>query len=433
MTNPRTTRADLFGSTAAIALGIAVLAGIPANAQDGDTVVRFLVPQWASTGDRRVERQIAFQSVIEAFNDADNGMRVQEVVANVDQASVTQAIAEGAVDAVWINTQWYAGLMSAGALGSLDDHIPADQISEYFSWTIDALRSVNGELGCLWHNTDTPLIFYNTTQIETPPATWSEVRAIAERIKAETGKFGMSYPIMHWSQFNMGMFNAAGGQVVDDTGRPVLFEGANRDILTSMFEFYADLFTNGLIPAQNATARHADHLPAVYAGDVAMFLSNSNANVRSLQPNLPPDEFANWRSAPLPVPDGVVQGNFVAGGWLICPVSNDDPKIEAAAAAWALHATGPRANRDTNKAGGWLPTRMSVYEADAFFRDDEAMQTAAAALDAGGWAVPFAPIYPAINNALNAAMSAVGSGQASVADALNTAQADVMRDFQAMQ
>jgi multiple sugar transport system substrate-binding protein len=425
-------RARLAAGTAIVTLALASGAAGPLAAQDGDTVVRFMVPQWASSSDRRIERQIAFQSVIDAFNDADNGMRVQEVVANVDQASVAQAISEGAVDAVWINTQWYAGLMAGGALADLDDHLDAAEIAEYFDWTIAALRSVNGELGCLWHNTDTPLVFYDATVIETPPATWSEVRATAERVKAETGKFGMSYPMMHWSQFNMGMFNAAGGQVVDDTGRPVLFEGANREILTGMFDFYAGLFADGLIPAQNATARHADHLPAVYAGDVAMFLSNSNANIRSLQPNLPPDEFANWRSAPLPAPDGVAQGNFVAGGWLICPVANDDPAIEAAAAAWTLHATGPRANRDTNKAGGWLPTRMSVYAADAFFVQDEAMQTAAAALDAGGWAVPFAPIYPAINNALNTAMSAVGSGQASVADALATAEADVMREFAAM-
>ena len=425
-------RATIGGSCAALALVVGLLAAAPATAQQDETVVRFLVPQWASSSDRRIERQIAFQSVIDSFNEAPNGMRVQEVVANVDQALVSQAIAEGSVDAVWINTQWYAGLMTAGALADLDAHVPADEIAQYFDWTIAALRSVNGQLGCLWHNTDTPLICYNTTQIPTPPATWSEVRATAERIKAETGKFGMSYPIMHWSQFNMGMFNAAGGQVVDATGKPVLFEGANRDILTSMFEFYAGLFADGLIPAQNATARHADHLPAVYAGDVAMFLSNSNANVRSLQPNLPPEEFVNWRSAPLPAPDGVAQGNFVAGGWLICPVASGDPAKEAAAAAWTLHATGPKANRDTNKAGGWLPTRMAVYEADAFFQADEAMQTAAAALDAGGWAVPFAPIYPAINNALNAAMSAVGSGQASVADALATAEADVMREYAAM-
>jgi multiple sugar transport system substrate-binding protein len=322
--------------------------------------------------------------------------------------------------------------MENGRLANLDDYIAEGDVDEYFGWTIDALRSVNGELGCLWHNTDTPLVFYDTTVIATPPSTWSELRAIAENVKAETGQYGMSYPIMHWAQFNMGMFNASGGQVVDETGKPVLFEGENRAILAGMFDFYADLFADGLIPAQNATSRHNDHLPAVYAGDVAMFLSNSNANVRSLQPNLPEAEYANWRSAPPPSPDGVAVGNFVAGGWFICPVANDDPAVEAAAAAWALHATGPRANRDTNKAGGWLPTRMSVYAADPFFRDDHFLQTAANALDAGGWTEPFAPIYPTINNALNAAMSAVGSGQATVEEALATAEADVMREYAAI-
>jgi multiple sugar transport system substrate-binding protein len=433
MIRTKTTKSLLLAGCAALVLTPTASLTIATKAHAEDTVVRFLVPQWASSRDSRVERQVAFQSVIDSFNDANNGMRVEEVVGTVDQASVAQAIEEGAVDAVWINTQWYAGLMAGERLANLDGYVSADELTDYFDWTLEALRSVDGDLGCLWHDTDTPLVFYDSSVIETPPATWSDVRAIAENVQASTGQYGMSYPIMNWSQFNMGMFNASGGQIVDADGRPVLFEGENGVILADMFNFYAGLFADGLVPAQNAASNHNDHLPAVYAGDVAMFLSNSNANVRSLKPNLPAEEYANWRAAPIPAPDGVEAGNYVAGGWLICPVANADPAVEAAAAAWALHATGPRANRDTNKAGGWLPTRASVYETDPFFSEDIFLQTASQALAAGGWAVPFTPIYPVINNALNTAMSAVASGQASVEAALATAQADVMREFEAMQ
>lgn len=413
-----------------VAVPLMAVAG-PTTAWAEDIVVRFMTPQWASSADRRIERQIAFQSVIDSFNEADNGFRVEEVVANVDQATVAQAIEEGAVDAVWINTQWYAGLMEAGKLANLDDHASAEEIGAYFDWTIEALRSVDGKLGCLWHNTDTPLVFYDSTKVPEPPATWSDVRKIAASVKQETGKFGMSYPMLHWAQLNMGMFVAKGGRIVDETGKPVLFEGDNRAILEEMFAFYKDLFDNELIPAQNATSKHNDHLPLVYAGDVVMFASNSNANVRSLQPNLPEEEYKNWRAVSMPAPDGVGQGRYVAGGWLICPVRNANADVEKAAAAWAKHATATKANRDTNKAGGWLPTRGDVYELDPFFRDDAFLQTASRALDAGGWAVPFAPIYPAINNALNTAMSAVGSGQATIAEALDTAAEAVMREYQA--
>lgn len=429
MTNSKRVFAKAMGLTALTALALAV--PVQSFAEGDDVVVRYMVPQWASSGDRRIERQIAFQSVIDGFNQADNGYVVEEVVTNVNQASIAQAIEEKAIDAVWINVKWYAALQSNGDLANLENYASNGELDEYFDWTIDALRSVDGNIGCVWHNTDTPLVFYDSTKIETPPTTWGEVRSIAEEQRSD-GKYGMSYPIMHWSQFNMGMFNALGGEILDETGKPILFEGANRAKLVEMFSFYQSMFNDGLISAQNATSKHNDHLPMVYAGDTVMFLSNSNANIRALAPNLPPEEFGNWRAVPLPAPDGVDQGNYVAGGWFICPIAQDDTKVEAAAAAWALHATDAPALRDTNKAGGWLPTRGDVFQMDQHFQNDIFLQTANKALEDGGWAAPFSPIYPVIDSALNTAMSAVGSGQATIEEALDAAEADVMRQYEAL-
>lgn len=396
------------------------------------TTVRFLTPPWASSKDRRPERRLAFQSVIDSFNNMDNGMVVQEITGAVNQASVAQAINEGTVDAVWINSQWYVSLKSSSLLANIDKNTPKEELEDYFQWTLDALRSIDGALGCLWHNTDTPMLFYNSRVIPAPPSTWSEVKAIAAQVKKETGKYGMSYPLRHWSQLNMGMFKAFGGQIVDVDGRPTIFEPENRQILEEMFRFYSDLLNNDLIPAQNVTASHADHLPGVYAGDVMMFVSNSNARERSIIPNLPPDEIDDWKAAPLPHPEQVSEGNYVAGGWLICPVKNQAyPDKEKAAIAWTLHATGADANRKTNESAVWLPTRRSVYLTSDFFRQDPFQQMAAAALEQGGWAEPFTPIYPAISAAINKAMSKVGSGQSTIDEALDDAEAEVFKQYSA--
>ena len=400
---------------------------------DEGVLVRYLVPQWASSSDRRVDRQIAFQSVIDTFNSDPNGARVEEITGVVNQASVAQAIGEGAVDAVWINTQWYVSLVSGGLLADIDQYVSDEELFDYFDWTLTALRSVDGTLGCLWHNTDTPLLFYNSRRVREPPKTWTELRQIARQVRSETGKYGMSYPLRHWSQFNMGLFKAAGGDIVDDTGRPILFEGENRALLAEMLDFYAELLADDLIPAQNATASHADHLPGVYADDVYMFVSNSNAKIRSLEPNLPPNEIDDWRAAPIPMPDALDAGKYVAGGWLICPVRNaQNPEREAAAVAWAFHAPGARANTTTNKAGAWLPTRRSAYDVDPFFKSDPIQQTASSALDQGGWPEPFVPIYPTISAALNKAMSKIGSGQATTEQALNEAEAEIFRQYEAV-
>jgi multiple sugar transport system substrate-binding protein len=417
----------------ALALLIGAFAGLAsAFAQAGPITVRYLVPQWASSRDTRIERQIAFQSAIDAFHLRYPDYRLEEIVGPGNQVSISQALAEGGADAVWINHAWYADWQAAGYFADLTPYLPEGTEAAFFGWTIDVLRSVDGRLGALWHNTDTPLYFFDTTVIAEPPTTWSEVRSVAEQVFIDTGKYGISYPIRNWTQYNMGMFAALGGEVFDDSGMPVLFDGDNRALLESMFEHYRLVYEMNLAPAASAAANHEQQMPPIYAGDVAAFVGNNNAVLRQLGPNLPPGEAANWRAVPLPYPDDAAAGRFVAGGWAIALVANDaDPAREAAAAAWVEHVTGFAAQRDANKAGGWVPTRPAVIEQDAYYADDPIMGTTLAALTAGGYVVPFDPLFPVVVTALNQAIADVVSGQATVAAALDAARTEVMREYEA--
>jgi ABC-type glycerol-3-phosphate transport system substrate-binding protein len=406
------------------------LAAITVMAQEQITV-RYMVPQWASSRDVRVERQIAFQSAIDSFHLRYPQYRLQEVIGPGDQVSISQALAAGEIDAVWINHAWYADWQAAGLFADLTPYLEPGTESAFFDWTIDAMRSVDGRLGGLWHNTDTPLYFYDVTAIPEAPQTWSQVREVAERVFVETGRYGISYPIRNWAQYNMGMFVALGGDIFDEEGRPALFDEDNRALLETMFEHYATLYDLGLAPASSVAANHDQQMPPIYAGDVAAFVGNSNAELRQLRPNLPPDELTNWRSAPLPHPDGTEAGRFVAGGWVIALVANSNPETEAAAAAWVEHMTDFNALRDANKAGGWIPTRPAILEEDPYYAEDPVMVTTLEALNAGGFVVPFNPLYPVIVTALNQAVAEVLSGQQSISQALEAAQAEVMREYEA--
>jgi multiple sugar transport system substrate-binding protein len=425
-------RTTLILTLAALMLAPLAWHGV-ALAQGGEQVtVRYLVPQWASSRDTRIERQIAFQSVIDSFHLRYPNYRLEQVIGPGSQVSISQALADGDVDVVWINHAWYADWQAAGFFADLTGYLSDGAEASFFDWTIDALRSVDGRLGGLWHNTDTPLYFFDTTYIPEAPTTWSELREVAERVFVEHGKYGVSFPIRNFTQSNMGMFAALGGEVFDADGRPVLFEGANRAALEQIFDHYATIYGLGLAPASSAAANHDQQMPPVYAGDVVAMVSNNNAMIRYLRPNLPPDEVANWSAAPLPYPDGAEGGRYVAGGWVVALVAKpDDPAREAAAAAWLEHMTDVNAQRDTNKAGGWVPTRPGVIEADPFYADDFFMVTTVAALNAGGWVVPFDPLYPAVATALNEAIADVVTGQASVAQALDAAETAVMREFEA--
>ena len=299
------TRRELLKRAAAMGGGVLLADNLVALAlaqSEGEALtIRYLTPLWASTTDRRPERQIAFTRVIESFNDAyaDQGIQVEEVVGDGNPITITQEMDAGTVDAAWINYGTYPNHLLAGQLVDLEPFLTGEA-DEFFPWTIEALRSVNGTLAALWHNTDTPLLYYNTEKIATPPQTWSDVVTMAEAVKAEElNAFAITYPFVGWIQMNSGMYEALGGTWVDEEGAPVLFDGANRDIWAQMFAFYIDLLERGLIPPSAVANDQIQQMPDVYAGNVYSFAGNSNFHLRQLQPNLPPEEYEKMGGGPL--------------------------------------------------------------------------------------------------------------------------------------
>lgn len=409
---------------------------VPVAAQDSSNedviTVRYLVPQWASSTDRRAERQIAFQSVIDTFELRYPNIVLEEVIYDGTQVTAAQEIASGNADAIWIGYFWYPEWQAQGLFADLTPYMEDGVEDEYFDWTINFLRGVDGNLGALWHNTDTPIYFYRSDVLETPPSTWSELRAAAEAYSADNGGYLYTTPIQNWTQTNLGMYVALGGEVVDENGAPVLFNEGNRQILAEMFEFYAGLANDGLMPAEAAVNNHNSQMPLIYAGDVMSFAGNNNMHIRALQPNLPPEEYELWASAPLPRPDNADAGQYVAGGWVIALVADEDEAAQEAAANWVLHATDFNALRDTNKAGGWVPTRTAVIEQDPFYAEDPFMITTLNALNEGGYVRPSDPIIGVINTELSVVMSAVISGEATIDEALSAAEATIMSEYEAL-
>ncbi len=400
--------------------------------QAGPVSISYRALPWNSTTDRRIERQIAFQSVIDSFRLRFPNITFTEIVGADDPVATAQDVANATVDSAWINHSVYADFVNAGYLVDLAPYMEADTSSLYFDWIINTLTSVDGSLRAMWHNTDTPLLFYNMEKIPTPPTTFGEVLEMARRIAAdEPGRFGVTYPMTNWIQLNEGMFAALGGRIIDDSGTPVLFDEPNRGYLVELFDYYRTLISENLVPPGAIGYNHNSQMPEIFSGNVYSFAGNNNMHIRSLQPTLPPEEYAKWAAVKLPHPDAAAGGRYVAGGWLIAPVATGDPDREAAAAAWTLHATDFAANRDTNKAGGWVPTRPDVIQQDPYYANDPFMLTTLDSLETGGYVVPFTPLYPAIAVALNVAAQAAASGQMTIDEALNTAQAEVEREVAA--
>lgn len=408
------------GATAALALAKFPVSS--AFAQDQVTV-RYLVPQWASTRDRRTERQIAFRSAIDSFHLKFPNYRLNEIVGSGDQVGVTQALENDEADAVWVEKSWYTQWQANGNFADLSAYMSPGEEDNFFDFTIEYLRSINGELGALWHNTDTPLFFYDSSKIENPPSTWEELLAWAEEYKANHDHYAFTMPYENWFQLFGGNMERLGGRWVDEMGMPVAYQ-EHRDIIVRLAQPFIDLIQRDLIPGEAVLNNHNSQMPLLYAGDAVSFFGNSNMHIRALEPNLPPDEYGNWAATTLPYPEELEgqQRAYTAGGWVIALVKNEDrPEVQDAAAQWVLHATGFEAIRDTTKAGGWVPTRPAIITDDYFYSEDQYMQVTLAALEEHGYVPPAAPVITVISNATSEAIQAAASGQLSLDDALDAA------------
>ncbi|MEW9554264.1 ABC transporter substrate-binding protein [Nonomuraea sp. NPDC050783] len=119
-------------------------------------------------------------------------------------------------------------LVSKYALDGTIKEVPAGLIDEadYYKGALDTNRT-GGKLYGLPQDQTTVALFYNKKLVPTPPRTWDELKATAERVHAaDANVAGMNVP--KGDGYGAWMFPAvvhgAGGQMVDDAGKKVLFD-----------------------------------------------------------------------------------------------------------------------------------------------------------------------------------------------------------------
>lgn len=429
---PKLTRRDFLkataGASAALALGSVPLSVL---AQD-KTTVRYVTTQWASTRDRRDARKVAFRSVIDLFEAINPDIDLEEIIGTGDIVGISQSIENDEGDAYWVEKSWYTQWQEQGLLVDLSKY--GAEEDEFFPFTIEYLRSVNGELGGLWHNTDTPLFFYNSALVDSPPETWEELFAWAEEWRANNDNYAFTLPYTAMIQLFGGNVERLGGRWVDDDGAPVVME--HRDILVRLYQPWVDAIQNDLVPGEAVLNDHNSQMPLMYAGDAASFFGNSNMHIRALQPNLPPEEYELWKAVTLPYPEELAgqQRAYTAGGWVIAAIARpDDPAREEAAAKWVLHATNATSLANTTKAGGWVPTRAAVINEDPFYAEDEIMQTTLAALQDHGYVPPPVAAYNFTQTAIRDAVTSAASGQMSLEEGLDQAEETINEQWASMQ
>jgi multiple sugar transport system substrate-binding protein len=231
------------------------------------------------------------------------------------------------------------------------------------------------------------------------PATHAELIQVASEISAEHGLDGFLFNGGRWEATtfdNLAHFWAAGGDLVDDEGRPIFGEGEHRDALITTFEFLRQAVEDGASPEAVATIMEYEEFnTAAQAGTVASFLGG-HWQYGQLMDILDEDEFALWDFAPIPTPeDG--QHTTGTGGWTF-GVFSEEPEIQAACMDFVRSVYYGPANVVANQ----LPTSTSLYDeydefdAEHYERFNELLED--------GRARPGVPVYSEISEHLQVAI-----------------------------
>lgn len=297
-----------------------------------------------------------------------------------------------------------------------ENNIPLDS---WFPFA-QGMMKPEDEVLAMWYDTDVRALYYQKDLVETPPTTWTELFDAMEPLADEGYMF--LYPagknetttcdVLPW-------FWSQGGELLDETGKPIFNEGVNKDAMLGTFNFLKKTIDTGITPARVTSfiddgAMNED----VATGKVAMFVGGSWLATQ-IGAILGQDVFnETYGIANIPVADGK-DPSTCCGGWT-CGVFAKDDETRKLAAQFAIDTyISDEGNVDYTTACGNLPCRETSYDLSDRFKDDPNAM-AFRELFQYGKVRPADPLYTFVSSELQVAIADVINGNASPEQALQT-------------
>lgn len=308
-----------------------------------------------------------------------------------------------------VDSFWLANVIDD--LQSLDNYV--DNADDYLSFVQEAAFDDEGMKGA-WFTTDCRLLFYRRDLIDQyadgePPETWDELTEVGSTISEEEDIPGYLYNGSRWEATcfdNLAFFWGQGGDIVEEVGSntPIFHEGDNYDYLINTFEFFQETVESGATPQRVVNVDDYNMLSQeAINGEVGMFLGGQ-WQFSDIEEGLSEEEAQNWSFAEIPMPEASMSATGT-GGWTVSSFSDDPGALE-----WASHYTQPDVIAAICEAGGYLPTRESIYDDYEYFQDSEVHQVSEGAVAAGGRARPGGSLYQSFSSAWQVAVGQVVTG-----------------------
>lgn len=281
----------------------------------------------------------------------------------------------------------------------------------------------------MWYDTDVRALYYRKDLMETPPTSWDELFEVMEPLKEQGYSFlypagkneTTSCDILPW-------FWAQGGELLDDTGKPVFNEGENKEAMLETFNFLKKTIDTGITP-QRVTSfmTDGDMIEDIASGNVAMFVGGSwlATQIGAVLGQDTFNEMYGIADIPCLTSDST---STCCGGWTYGIFTQDETKRKLAAQFIVDMFIGDEGNVAYTTASGNLPCRETSYDlSDRFKEDPNAM--AFRDVFQNGHVRPAFAIYTYFSNEFQVAIADVINGSKTPEQALEDLAVSVDAEY----
>lgn len=312
-----------------------------------------------------------FKQLIAQFEQENPNLTVRWVDvpwADMERKILTAVSAKTAPDVVNLNPNFASQLAERNAWLDLDAKVPAGVRQQYLS-NIWQASTLNGKsFGIPWYLT-TRVAIYNTelfkqAGVSKPPTTYAELAQAAKQIKEKTGKYAFFTTVVPEDSGEvLESFVQMGVELVDAEGKAAF----NTPQGKAAFQYWVDLYKNGLMPKEALTEGHRHAIDLYQRGDTAVLASGAEF-LNTIAKNAP--SIAKT-SASAPQISGETGKKNVAVMNLVIPRDSDVPD---AALKFALFVTNDANQLSFAKAANVLPSTVKALQ-DSYFQTESANAT----------------------------------------------------------
>ena len=279
------------------------------------------------------------------------------------QSKILTAVSAGtAPDIVNLNPDFASQLASRNAWLALDDRVSQENQQQYLQ-NVWRSNSLAGEtFGLPWYLT-TNVTIYNTdllsqAGVSEPPKTYEELATVAKQVKDATGKYAFFTTFVPEDAADvLQSFVKMGVPLVNEDGSAAFNTSQGK----AVFEYWTELFQQGLLPREVLTQGHRRGIELYQSGETAILVTSPQF-LDTVSKNAPTIAAV---SETAPQITGETGAKNVAAMNLVIPQSTDQPD---AALAFALYVTNPDNQLAFSKAANVLPSTVDSLT-DPYFAE----------------------------------------------------------------